>query len=63
MFDLGDVVFLADPSTSEWEELDIPGLGANGYYHHNKAHGKGIRVHHTSSPACWDMLCEKISNE
>jgi len=61
-FDLGDIVLLADPESSEMEVADIPMLRNNGYYVFGKKDmGKGLRVTHTCRRKCFRMLHEKLA--
>lgn len=59
-FDMGDFVFLIDPSLCKQEIVDAPRMDEYMFFDFTRANGKMLRVYDIDNDASWNMLFERL---
>ena len=59
-FDLGDIATLVDPSLSEYEIVNVPGVNWDMNYDHSKTYGKMLRIYQIDNDECFDLFFRKF---
>ncbi|MDR3247713.1 MAG: nucleoside hydrolase [Treponema sp.] len=59
-FDMGDFVFLIDPSTCKWEVTYAPRMDEYMFFDFSRANGKMLRVFDIDNDRSWNLLFQRL---
>jgi hypothetical protein len=60
-FDLADLAWLYDLSLGEWQEVDVPSVGADLYMKFSEAHGRCLHVHQVDNGRIRELFYKKMA--